>query len=254
MRARRAAPFLWLYERISRRGLLDQPLARRAFESAYLAYKLIEAGPVSRLRSFAAPGSTVIDVGANIGFFTLRFARWVGPRGRVIAIEPEGHNVASLRRRIARARLESIVECVEAVAADTPGEMRLALNPVHPGDHRIAAEGEQVRAVTIDELTADFARKVSLVKIDVQGAEMLVISGARAVLAAHRPALFVEVDDVALGQFESSAEELIRTVADLGYSAHTLTRHGISPPRDSESLVAKSAGGAYSDVLFLPRA
>jgi FkbM family methyltransferase len=254
MRARAVGVFLRLYERAHTAGLLDRPVTRRAFESGYLAYKrLIEAGPVSPLQPFATAGSTVIDVGANIGFFTLRFARWVGPGGRVIAIEPEKRNLETLRRRVARAGLDAAVECVPAAAADHSGELRLELNPTHPGDHRIAAEGEPIRAVTIDDLTAVDSRPVSLVKIDVQGAEMMVLSGARRMLAAHRPVLFIEVDDEALEQFGSSAGELLRTVVDLGYSAHTLTRRGPSPAQPRETLLAKSAGGAYSDVLFLPR-
>jgi FkbM family methyltransferase len=253
MRRRVVTGLLRAYERGQKAGLLDHPVARRAFESGYLTYKLlIEAGPVSRLQPFVAAGSTVVDVGANIGFFSLRFARWVGPGGHVIAIEPEQHNLDTLRRRVTRAGLDSAVDCVQAAAADRAGELRLALNPAHPGDHRIAAEGEPIRAVTIDDLTVGDTRPVSLVKIDVQGAEMMVLSGARRVVAANRPVLFIEVDDDALGEFGSSADELLRTVLGLGYTAHTLTRRGPSPSQPPEALVAKSAGGAYSDVLFLP--
>ena len=106
--------------------------------------------------------------------------------------------------------------------------------------------------MTIDDLTAGDARPVSLMKIDVQGAEMVVLSGARRSLAANRPVLFIEVDDEALGQFGSSAEELSKTVLDLGYTAHMLTRKGPSPPQPLEAVVSNSAGGAYSDVLFHP--
>jgi FkbM family methyltransferase len=254
MKARIVDVLLWFYQGVSKAGLLEHPLARRAFESAYLTYKLlIEAGPVARLQSVVPSGSTVVDVGANIGFFSLRFARWVGPWGRVIAIEPEGRNVAALRRRVARARMEPVVDCVQAAAADRPGEVRLALNPVHPGDHRIAATGEPIRAVTVDELTGGDIRRISLVKIDVQGAEMLVLSGAQDAITAHRPALFIEVDDTALRRFGSSAEELLTTVVNLGYTAHTLTRTGISASKPLHALVGRSGGKSYSDVLFLAK-
>jgi FkbM family methyltransferase len=252
MRARLIQSLLSLYERGSKTGLLDNPLARRAFESVYLGYKLlIEAGPVAQLQSVVAPGSTVIDVGANIGFFTLRFGRWVGPEGRVIAIEPERRNMASLRRRVRGARLNGVVECVQAAAADRAGEVRLAVNPAHPGDHRIAADGERVPAVTIDDLTAGDPRKVALIKVDVQGAEMLVLAGGRHVLETHRPALFVEVDDGALTQFGSSSVELIEKLAALGYAGHTLTRRGIGAAEAPEALTA-GGSDAYRDVLFLP--
>ena len=253
MRARAVGGLVWLYDRTAKGGLLDRPLPRRAFESAYLAYKhLIEAGPVARLQSVVAPGSTVIDVGANIGFFTLRFGRWVEPGGHVIAIEPESRNMATLRRRVRRACLERVVDCVQAAAADRPGELRLAVNPAHPGDHRIADDGEPVRAVTIDELAAGDPRRVTLVKIDVQGAEMLVLAGAKGVIERHRPAIFVEIADWALERFGSSGGELIEALTDLGYAGHMLTRRGIGAAEPPEALTAKSAQG-YIDVLFLPR-
>jgi FkbM family methyltransferase len=114
---------------------------------------------MSKLRDLIEPGTTVIDVGANIGFFSIKFARWVGHSGAVIAIEPENRNIASLRRRVGRAGLGSIVECVQAVAAAQAGVMRLQVNPNHPGDHRIGATGIPVRAVTLDELTEGSRRR-----------------------------------------------------------------------------------------------
>jgi len=252
MRTRTVGGLLWFYDRMEKGGLLDRPLPRRAFESVYLAYKrLIEAGPVARLESVVAPGSTVIDVGANIGFFTLRFGRWVEPGGQVIAIEPERRNMATLRRRVRGAGLQHVVHCVQAVAADRQGELRLAVNRAHPGDHRIADDGEPVRAVTIDELIAGDPRRVTLVKVDVQGAEMLVIAGAQGVIERDRPAMFVEIADWALERFGSSGSELIETLADLGYAGHLLTRRGIGVAEAPEALTAKSAKG-YIDVLFLP--
>jgi hypothetical protein len=101
-----------IYGRATKGGILDRPRPRRAFEGVYLGYKrLIEAGPVDQLRELVTRGSTVIDVGANIGFFSLRFARWVGPSGRVIAIEPEVNRIFatahSARRAVGRGHLHS---------------------------------------------------------------------------------------------------------------------------------------------------
>lgn len=252
MRARVVPSLLSLYEAASNRGLLDKPPARRAFEAVYLGYKLlIEAGPVSQLRSVVPPGSTVIDVGANIGFFTLRFGRWVGPSGRVVAIEPEEQNIASLRRRVRRAQLGEVVECVHAAAADRPGQVRLAVDRAHPGGHRLAEDGEPVGAVTIDDITAEDPRRLALVKIDVQGAEKIVLSGARRAIKAHRPALYVEIDDSALREFGSSGLELIDEIRSRGYATHTLGRRGLVA-EELDTLAAKSAE-SYVDVLFLPK-
>jgi FkbM family methyltransferase len=241
-----------LYERAARGGVLDRPRPRRAYESVYLAYKrLIEAGPVDGLSALVTNGSMVFDVGANIGFFSMTFARWVGPEGRVIAIEPETRNIASLRRRVARAGVSQVVTCVHAAAADRPGQLRLALNPGHPGDHHLADNGEPVAAVALDELAADDPRPVTLVKIDVQGAESMVLAGANRLIAQHRPAIFVEVHEPSLTRFGSSRRELIGTLVALGYGGHRLTRSGIGAREEPEQLIEQSSGG-YIDVLFLP--
>jgi FkbM family methyltransferase len=251
VRERTAGPLLRLYERAANAGVFDHAITRRAFESVYLAYKrLLEAGPVGRLQAFVEPGSTVVDVGANIGFFALRFGRWVGPAGRVVAIEPEARNVAALRRRISRARLDGVVECTHAAAADQPGQVRLAVNPVHPGDHHISDNGEAVPSVKLDDLVAGDNRRLALIKIDVQGAESMVLAGARRAIEVHLPAIFIELDNHALERFGSSAEELIETLAALGYRGHKLARRGVGPVEAPGDLVARSAE-SYIDVLFL---
>jgi FkbM family methyltransferase len=243
-----------LYAAATKGGLLDRPRPRRAYESVYLTYKrFLEAGPVDSMRGLVTPGSTVVDVGANIGFFSLRFASWVGQTGRVIAIEPETRNIASLRRRVDRAGQSDVVTCVQAAAADRSGEVRLALNPGHPGDHHLSDDGEPVAAVTLDELAADDPRRVTLIKIDVQGAESMVLAGARRVIAQHRPAIFVEVHDPSLTRLGSSRRELITTLAGLGYAGHRLTRTGVGAREAPEELIRRSAVG-YIDVLFLPMA
>ena len=117
------------YAALARTGALSSGPGRRAFEAAYLGYKrFIEAGAVTGLRDHVATGSTVIDVGANIGYFTNTFAEWVGADGQVIAIEPESRNVASLCRRLRKAGLDGRVEVLEGVAAERSGGFRLAIN------------------------------------------------------------------------------------------------------------------------------
>jgi FkbM family methyltransferase len=252
MRDQVTSALIRLYARATRSGLLDRPRARRVFESAYFAYKrLIEAGPVESLREVVTSGSTAIDVGANIGFFTVRFARWVGPAGHVIAIEPEARNFTSLSRRVARAGLSDMVTCVQAAAADRHGELRLALNTGHPGDHHLADDGEPVPGIMLDDLAASDSQPVTLVKIDVQGAEAMVLAGARKLIEAHRPAVLIEVDEAALTRLGSSRRELVDTFVALGYGGHLLTRHGIGAREEPEKLIAHSAAG-YIDVLFLP--
>ena len=234
---------------------MKQAWARRVFLAAYSVYKArIEAGPVDRLKEFVPPGSTTVDVGANVGFFTLKFARWVGEQGCVIAIEPDIENFDALAAKVAATGAESRVRLHKAAAAAEAGSVRFERNELHPGDHRISfgVEGIVVPAVTVDELVMEPGiPSVSLMKIDVQGAEMLVLEGAKRTLCKMRPALFVEVDDRNLGNLGSSAHALVTHLEQAGYEMHELANDG--PPRklSHDGLFANLQTRSYVDVLFL---
>src|SRR5580693_4951300 len=106
-----------------------------------------------------------------------------------------------------------------AAVAEVTGEGLLEINPGHPGDHKLGTEGVPVAMTTIDDLLA--ARgwpEVSLIKIDVQGAESRVLAGARRTLERFSPALFLEVDDQQLRRYGSSAAELLTSVTAQGYT------------------------------------
>jgi hypothetical protein len=111
-----------LYQVARATGVLDTSLGRRLFEASYSYYKAHwEAGPTRLLQRWVRPGTVVIDVGANVGFFTLQFGSWVSEGGKVIALEPEASNFARLREAIARAGLTAVVETIQAAVADTFG-------------------------------------------------------------------------------------------------------------------------------------
>ena len=244
---------LRLYQVALRSGFLSTRPGRRAFEWAYELYKsALEAGDLRALQALVTAGTTVVDVGANIGFFTKRFARSVGEDGRVIAIEPEETNCLRLRRVLETERLGRVVEVIQAVAAEENGVLRLAINPLHPADHRIASDGVAVKAVTLDALLA--ARnwpRISLIKVDVQGAEERVLCGMRTTIEKFHPPLFLEVDDAALQAMGSSAERLFRWLIAEGYAIHRLVRGRVSPPIDLMEALRLSLDGHYADFLFL---
>src|SRR5260370_18954819 len=90
-----AVQLFWLAAKL---GIQRLPMFERIFLVLYAGYKRhFEAGPIERLQEFIPEGSLVIDVGANVGIFALRFAQWAGVGGEVVAIEPqERNNQASL--------------------------------------------------------------------------------------------------------------------------------------------------------------
>ncbi|HEY7610220.1 MAG TPA: FkbM family methyltransferase [Alphaproteobacteria bacterium] len=249
---RRAAQnaMLGAYRLVFARGLLSVGWGRRLFFALYDIYKrMFEAGPIDALRAYVPAGGIVIDVGANVGFFTERFARWVGPHGRVIALEPERANFAELSRRLSGKGLAARVDAQRAVADSASGTAHLVINPDHPGDHHLGDAGERVTATTLDAI-APAGGRTSLIKIDVQGAEIRVLAGARNVLARDKPALFVEIDPGGLAHYGGSVDALLGALAAAGYSPHILRRAGARACSRGE-LDALLARRGYTDLLFL---
>src|ERR1700730_4340855 len=144
-----------LFGLAARLGVHRLPMFERVFLALYAAYKHhFEAGPVKRLQEFVPTGSVVIDVGANVGFFALRFAQWVGAGGEVIAIEPEDRNSQALVAALKREGLFDRVRALKAVAAATAGPTFLEINQLHPADHKLSRDGTgiAVDAVRLDDL------------------------------------------------------------------------------------------------------
>src|SRR5258708_4586206 len=102
------------------------------------------------------PGQTVLDIGANIGYYTLIAAKLVGPSGKVYAFEPDPTNFKILKKNVERNGHSNVVLVNQAVA-DKNKKVRLYLNPANKGDHRIydSKDGRSsiaVRTIRLDDL------------------------------------------------------------------------------------------------------
>ena len=244
--------FLRLFKLARISGFLSTGVGQTIFEMCYDKYKAwIEAGDVDCLASLVKPGATIVDVGANIGFFTRRFACWVSSGGRVLAIEPEAANYHSLTRMVRKRNLGSIVEPIHVAANDEVGTVRLHLDSFHPGGHSIGNDGVVVSAYTLDHLLSQRGwSTIGLVKIDVQGAEERVLRGMRETLLRFRPALFIEIDPQALTEMGSSTDSLLQFLAHFDYNVHHIEKGAFSQALGRSEIRARLCHG-YTDFLFL---
>jgi FkbM family methyltransferase len=141
------------------------------------------------LRLSTRPGDVVFDVGANVGAYTVLFAQWVGPAGHVFAFEPVPSIARSLRAQLALNRMGDRVTVIEAAVINHAGTLALSA-PGHAGINRRAlpqddaAQRLVVPAVSLDLFCAERGVVPGLIKIDVEGAELDVLRGARDTLAA----------------------------------------------------------------------
>ena len=187
-------------------------------------------------------------------FFTKRFAKWVSDGGFVIAVEPEPVNFRDLSKNIKKNGAADIVKTFQGVAAEKGGTLKLELNPVHPGDHKIGQEGIEVTAYTIDDLVKkEAAARVCLIKVDVQGAEERVLRGAHETIRRDHPVLFVEMDDAAMRRMDSSAERVINLLMDYGYTIQRLKKNSRAVQITPAEAVEICSNGKYVDLLFISK-
>jgi FkbM family methyltransferase len=184
-------------------------------------------------RETVRPGSVVLDVGANVGCYTLLFATWSGPAGRVFAFEPAPASQAGLRRHLALNDLGDRVDVVAAAVSSSVGFARFrtdgtsganALAPLNAGASTATID---VETTTLDAFCATRQLRPDVVKIDVEGAELDVLKGARQVLASHAVQAFLELHPSVWASRGVTAEQIRAELA-----AQHLTAEPLDPSID----------------------
>ena len=204
------------------------------------------------------PGMRVLDIGANIGYFSMLSASIVGPGGYVLAVEP---NPANVRMLEASRRLNGFdhLTIAQVAAGRTTGLLALHVaqsngttsEPSGELDALLAAQ--TVPSIAIDNLLPA-GQPLDLIKVDVEGAEYNALLGCRGMIALHRPAIISEFSpDMMPGISGISGEGYLNWIFELGYEIGVIQGDGTtsSPVRTAEPLMAeyRSRGRDHIDVL-----
>jgi FkbM family methyltransferase len=173
-------------------------------------------------------GDDVIDVGANLGFFSVLFSRKVGLSGRVLSIEPTSKVFDTLSLNLKLNMADNVIAFNGAVGEK---KSKITINSI-VGKEEYSSVGEVVHhsvkgektiteiveCSTIDALVEMHNLKPSFIKIDVEGAEFMVLSGAVNTLKKYHPVILSELSDEMLGACGSSSSDVIGLLKSLGYS------------------------------------
>jgi FkbM family methyltransferase len=180
--------------RFLRRTGITQAIKRIIFGRRY------EAALEKAMRRVMRPGDVIWDVGANIGYFSTRFARWTGPQGTVYAFEPAPDTAARLRKATAPFPNVRIVQQGLSDAEGAIGFLRDS-NP-DGATSRIAVSGDGSAEETITITTGDSliaggtVTAPDVVKMDIEGHELEALTGIAGLLRTRPPRhLFIEVHD-----------------------------------------------------------
>lgn len=204
-----------------------------------------EPGEGRFLRSVLRPGMNAIDVGANIGYFTLLMARAVSPGGRVLAIEAEPETFQLLRANVALNALDN-VELLPVAAHRMAGLISITRDPRNHGASSAARvwtgwTTTPVQAVRIDDVL-DPEMSVDLVKIDIEGMDHVAVEGLERTIARWRPTIVLEFNPGWIEVMSEQPRDVLRYYRSLGYEIRLLGADALRLYRE--------AGMALDDLLL----
>ncbi|MBB4687107.1 FkbM family methyltransferase [Amycolatopsis jiangsuensis] len=203
--------------------------------------------------------SAFLDVGAHVGYHTLRLLRSTPDVTKVVAVEADPVNAGFLRRNVAvnlPAAVADRVTVVESAAWDAPGTVRLAqATPGNSGDNRVTADGPgvEVPAVRLDSVPEVTAQRIGLVKVDLQGRDHRALAGLTEVLRRDRPHVVCEFDPGAITELGDDPAAVLAGYRALGYTPKVVTDDGpaAGTPDDAALIAAAKADEKQFVTLWL---
>jgi FkbM family methyltransferase len=209
------------------------------------------------------PGDTVLDVGANVGFFSVLAGALIGEEGRVFCFEPDPENSFRLQENLLLNRLGT-AEVINAPVSNQLGQVEFYLNKdnkggnalwnpgLFPGNDQslIAPEAISMQATTLDHVAEQHdLQKIKLIKIDTEGSEQLVLEGAEQILAGARvPFIIAELHEFGLAQNGHTQASLRCLMKSRGYDTFALSKDGAMPILIPENTTLTS--DYYLNILF----
>lgn len=251
-----------LLNRAAPQGLIDVRIAAGAAEGLAMRLDLqrekdywlgtYEGDLQEMLHTFLRPGMVVYDVGANIGYLSLAFARAVGERGEVFAFEALPGNVARLRENADRNGFSARLHIVQTAVVNQTGRTTFLVHHSHGMGKAAGSAGRaepydgqiEIDGTSIDTFIFDSGHtRPDLIKMDIEGGEVLALNGMARTLTEIRPVVFLELHGeeaarAAWEAFDRAAYTLhrmdtdlprIRSLAELDWKAYVIALPGTAP-------------------------
>jgi FkbM family methyltransferase len=248
--------------RCTRGGILWELELREGIDLSIFCFGRFERDTSKALERIIKPGMVVVDIGANIGAHTLPIAKHVGETGRVFAIEPTSFAYSKLSRNIdLNPSLKSRIVTVNAAfVSDTSQELgkiyaswRLTgtdnAHSVHGG---VECDTSQAQRVTFDSFVAQAQiKKISVIKLDVDGFETHVLKGGLEALRRDHPTIVMEFSPYVHKEHGATFDEVVNILTDLGYGFEC-ERTGKPLPSDVKELEAIIPAGGGINVIARP--
>jgi FkbM family methyltransferase len=201
-------------------------------------------------------GQTVLDIGANIGYYTLIAARIVGPKGKVYAFEPDPDNFALLKKNVEANGYTNVV-LVNRAVSDKTRTARLFLNPSNRGDHRLYDSNDgrpsiAVQTIRLDDFFKKLDKKIHFIKMDIQGSEASALNGMKGLIRQNTPLrLVTEFSPGSLKLNGQDPRKYLKTLGQCGFQLREISeKDGLLRQANLRHLLALSDDSNVYTNLF----
>lgn len=228
--------------------------------------KQYEPHVTETVRSLLRPGDTFVDIGANLGYFTLLAARCVGDQGSVIAFEPSPENCRLLHRSLSQNGFKN-VQIFEKAIAEAAQCVSFSSGLPHSNARLLRSEElhgleewyAQVDAVSLDDALQDIVTRIDLIKIDIEGAEPRAWQGMQKMVQRYRPIILTEYSPELIRETSSCEPRIYLEQLWHGHNIAIIEQSGnMREVSTLDEIVeahagAAASGGTHLDLVARPR-
>ena len=226
--------------------------------SGAIFFNVYEKNETNFLKSICFEGMNVLDIGANIGFYTSIFSQFAGDKGIVIAIEPDKESYKYLLESINCFNYKNVLSFPIA-ASDTRKKLPLFISKENRGDNRLYATEQKRNSIMVDCLTIDELlkeneiRNLDLIKIDVQGYESKVLKGMSKIVRSSKKLILIsEFWPKGISQSGENPKEYLNMLRKMKFQLFELKSNGsliLLKQSEDDKFIEKYRGRRYTNII-----
>jgi len=202
-------------------------------------------------------GDVVIDIGANIGYYTLIFAKLVGNGGKVFAFEPDPTNFELLKKNVEINGFKNVILEQKALS-NNPGKMMLSLNKENTAGHHLNFKNDfvsnsvEVDVLSLDEYFSNDNTTINFIKMDVEGAESNVIRGMTNILKNSKSLkMIVEYNPIAINQIGLDPENYLNLLIENGFLLYDIDEKTKTLEKTDSKELLKKYDELYTNLFCI---
>ena len=226
--------------------------------SGAIFFNVYEKSESKFIKSSCFEGMNILDIGANIGYYTALFSQLAGVNGTVIAVEPDEESYKYLTKSVNSFNYKNVFS-FRLAASDTKQKLPLYISKDNRGDNRLYSTNQKRNSIIVECLTVDELLKendiknLDLIKIDVQGYEPKVLKGMRNIVKSSKQLMILsEFWPKGILEAGENPKEFLSMLRKMQFQLFELNKNGsliILKPCDDQQFIKKYRGRKYTNIV-----